>query len=793
MIRSNRKRKAAKLLTYVLLASMVVSLAACGGKKQGNGDNGDKQNGGNNKTGEQKEFVWVPEFVKAGKDSSFYNAKLNGDYLYYMDYQWDEETLTSSTTLSSISILDGSAGPQIPLTKKADGEAKEDGKEDDSSSNRSYSQFQLDDEGNLIVVEEVTHWSEDNYTQEHYLCKYNAQGEKLYDQDFSNRMDENNSWIRSLVLDDQGRVYLACDSLILLFDAEGNFGGSIPIDSGVWMRGMGVGKDGKMYISLDSQGSNKTVLREIDFEGKALGKTYNDYINSNSESLSRGVEKDFLDYNSNGVWEYDMESQKAEQLFDWLDCDIDGSYVQLVHALEDGRIMAATYNWDSQEAEIALLTKKPSAEVPQKTTLVVGALMYDYNIRRAAVAFNKSNDRYHISLRNYFDYNDVVYSGETSNYAQVMNDALTRLNNDITSDNCPDLLVLGGLDASKYAAKGVLEDLNAYFDKSTVVKREDFFENILEAYTYDGVLVGISKSFELTTVCGKASEVGTEPGWTLAEMFEYAKQHPDAELFANFTKSYAIESMLQYTQSDYVDWESGKCFFDQQEFINILEFANSFPDEYKYNEDEPSFPTRIAAGEVLLNRTYIYDFDSIQLEDAIFGGDVSFIGYPNSAGESGTYFNMTSGVAITNKCSDKDGAWTFIENWLTSEDERYGMGFSSNKKKFAEARAKATEIKYVLDENGEKILDENGEPILEGAGGGIGYGDWDYTYHVTTEEEADRLEELIKIAKPTTGSDSQILNIINEEAEAFFKGQRTAADVAGIIQNRVQVYVNENM
>ena len=33
--------------------------------------------------------------------------------------------------------------------------------------------------------------------------------------------------------------------------------------------------------------------------------------------------------------------------------------------------------------------------------------------------------------------------------------------------------------------------------------------------------------------------------------------------------------------------------------------------------------------------------------------------------------------------------------------------------------------------------------------------------------------------------------IINEEAEAFFKGQKSVDEVAGIIQNRVNNYVGE--
>ena len=102
-------------------------------------------------------------------------------------------------------------------------------------------------------------------------------------------------------------------------------------------------------------------------------------------------------------------------------------------------------------------------------------------------------------------------------------------------------------------------------------------------------------------------------------------------------------------------------------------------------------------------------------------------------------------------------------------------------------------VTYMTDENGEQILDENGNPIPEDGTSGISYGDWEYTYHTPTEEEINILKELISVAEPSsaTGND-EITNIITEEAEAFFKGQKSVADVAGVIQSRVQVYVNEN-
>ena len=40
--------------------------------------------------------------------------------------------------------------------------------------------------------------------------------------------------------------------------------------------------------------------------------------------------------------------------------------------------------------------------------------------------------------------------------------------------------------------------------------------------------------------------------------------------------------------------------------------------------------------------------------------------------------------------------------------------------------------------------------------------------------------------------DTSVENIIVEEAAAFFEGQKSADDVAGVIQSRVQIYINEN-
>jgi hypothetical protein len=42
-----------------------------------------------------------------------------------------------------------------------------------------------------------------------------------------------------------------------------------------------------------------------------------------------------------------------------------------------------------------------------------------------------------------------------------------------------------------------------------------------------------------------------------------------------------------------------------------------------------------------------------------------------------------------------------------------------------------------------------------------------------------------------TETDSTLTGIVTEELGPFFAGQKTAADTAAVIQNRVKIYVNE--
>lgn len=60
-----------------------------------------------------------------------------------------------------------------------------------------------------------------------------------------------------------------------------------------------------------------------------------------------------------------------------------------------------------------------------------------------------------------------------------------------------------------------------------------------------------------------------------------------------------------------------------------------------------------------------------------------------------------------------------------------------------------------------------------------------------TQEEVDHYMEILKSFKNVGRYDDTLLNIISEEAEPYFNGQKNAQEVAQIIQNRAQIYLHE--
>lgn len=544
-------------------------------------------------------------------------------------------------------------------------------------------------------------------------------------------------------------------------------------------------------VAASGWGDTGIELKAIDSATGKFTDTF-EIPNDAYDMISGGDEYDFYYTSGIKLYGYNLETGEKTQVLDWISCDVNSDGMNQIHIGKDGTIRGVVNRWRGSGAntqrttELVVLSKVPYETVPQKARLTMAVQYLDYNVRDLVIDFNRSHDDVRIDVIDYSEYNteDDWSAGRT------------KLTTEISAGNLPDILCLDGMPYTQLASKGLLEDLYPYLDADKELKREDLFENVLQAQEVDGGLYQVASSFQINTIVGAKSVVGDRSGWTYRDVMEALKKMPEGcDIFGYFeTKDQVLQGSLAMSMDSFVDWSSGTCSFDSQEFLDMLEFANQFKlevDDSGYDYSVDSDRARVSRGQQMLMSAYIYDFTDFQTYDYYFGGkgSAAYIGYPTSDGSSGSALSLGTGYGMSAACANKDAVWEFLRTFLSENNEIWGLPV--NRKLFDEMKKEAMTPDYMTDEEGNVVLDENGEKI-EFSHMSMSFGDGNtIEIYAMTQEEADQLEKLIQNTTKTIERDDQVTQLVAEEAQAYFNGQKSAEEVARLIQSKVNIYVNE--
>ena len=784
-----------KWMSIGITMLLVMGVSACGGK-----------GGEASKAGKDTEvmeelapdYTYQADYIAVPEEMNLYNAQLSGNQLYGMSGKYDEESGSYVLKLLKSEITDSA------LDQGTDAYSFEEGEECNS--------FCLDGEGNLYLLtakqpelaegEEPGEDYYENYYQNitYHLKKCDGTGAVVFDEDVSEVLKQNENFYSSMMTaDGEGNVYLLNNfNEIVLFDRNGKAAGVIPIND-IWFHSMGMAKDGAVYagaMSYTGEGGKSSLIK-LDFANKKLGESYPGFLsgNSNGSLMIPGAEGGLLGFDENGVYEYSLEKQEPTKLLTWLDCDIDGSSVSAVSYGKEGTLYVVLRNWESGQTEIARMNKVRTEDVAKREIITIGVLYGDNGLSRKIVDFNKNNTQYRVKIKAYMDLNNLTEDS--------YRDAITNFTNDLTGGNSPDIIDLSGLDIENLVEKGVLEDLNPYIEKSAVISKADIFPAILNGATYDNVLAYVPSSFVIRTLAAKESIVGSRSGWTCSDMIALAKQYPNSDILEYNSKETILSMMLMLGKEHFIDEKKHECHFDTDDFKEVLQFANTFPDEISYSERLT--PYRLKDDSLLVTYADIYDFSEVQSILAYFGEEkVNFIGYPTYGEGNGCIIVPGDSYGIFSGSAFKDGAFAVLEALLNSDgDEYYSWGFSTFISKYEKKKEEALQVEYVYDENGDIMLDDDGNPIYEGGSGYTMVGDngeeWSYEYRPIKAEEVELVERMLNnaimrdsSAAYGAGVENTLSQIINEEAGAYFKGSKSLEEVVSVIQNRVNLYLKEN-
>ncbi len=738
-----------KFISAGIAAACVLSLAGCGGK---GGDGKGTPQGESKEDG--KDFVYVAEFQTVDTENVS-TSVLSGDTLYYLDGNYNEETEEYIQKIGKIKI--GETTPEVlPITIEP---------------NNYVNSMIVEEDGNLLTVINRSEGEGDNWKNVCYLIRYAPDGTELFNQDVTFLGEGmENFYIQGMAEDSQGNIYICGgESNIWILDKEGNKAGEMTADN--WINSIFTMPNGNVAVTYwGNEGG--MVVNEIDPATKKLGKIYKNLPDAYNGFTAAG-ENMLLMSGNNKVYAYDITAETSEELVNWINCDVDSDYVRSVSMLEDGRIFAVSVDWSEEKSktEFIYLTKKPASEVVEKEVITLGTMYIDQEVKRSVIEFNKTNQKYRIEVKEYG--------------ADDWEAGRTQLNNEIISGAGPDIIDLTYSSVDLYIAKGILEDLNPFVDGDAEIKREDYVETAFSAYEREGKMYGIVPSFMLSTVVGKTSDVGSEPGWTIDDVMALKASKPEGtELFGYGTKDSALRYCCTTALDSFIDWETGECKFDDGYFEKVLEFANTFPKESQWSEEDDSVPTKIQSGRLLLQELGISNMESYQMHAMMYGEPITFIGFPTNGG-TGSYIQAATSLGINSKAKAKEGAWEFLRTFLLEDYQNNNIrwNFPSLRSALDAQFEEAMEQEYYENENGEKVK----QPKTTWS-----YDDWEAEIYAATQEEVDAVKHLIDIVDGVMTNNEEINNIITEEAAAFFEGQKSAKDVADVVQSRVKIYVNEN-
>ena len=636
----------------------------------------------------------------------------------------------------------------------------------------------VDEEGNIYTIETIyaTYEGEDTKDKIYLKC-YDKSGTELWKSHLNEKMNEEEYYIATYVyMDAQGQLLVDSSRGVEVFDKQGQ---PLKLIEKPEMMDSTLRKIRNDEFALVSSDGEKAHIQTVNTESGQLGeKTELPFIYY-KYSVHNGRFYDLYMSDGYGVYGYNIGEAEPVKLMDYISSDFGGNNMyQLV--FYDENTFYGGYHAD-MGAKFSKFTKVPESEVVDKINLTLGCHYLDSKIKQKLIDFNKNNPEYKIHIVDYSNYDTM----------EDYNQGMTRLNTDIVSGNVPDILILNErMPVDSYISKGVFADYNEFIEKDSEFKKEDYMTNVLDALSSEDGLYQLAPSFMVSTFAGKTKNVGSEPGWTMDEALKVLASKPKGtQLLSDMTYSNFLYYATWINMEEYVNWETGECHFNSPEFLSLLEYAKTLPKEIDFSGvmDDESYwnemEVQYREEKTLLSMLNLASFRDYQyMKQGNFGEDITLIGFPTENG-LGAGFSFNIRFAISALSENREVAWEFIKYFFSEEyQDDIEYEFPIRLSSLDKAEERAWERPYFEDENGNRE-------------------EYDDTYMVNgaeikmtplTKEETGLVKEYLGKITNVASINEDIYNIIVEETESFFNGQKSAAEVAEIIQSRVKIYVNEN-
>lgn len=453
-----------------------------------------------------------------------------------------------------------------------------------------------------------------------------------------------------------------------------------------------------------------------------------------------------------GQWKYEPASGRTERMWNWDDeyIQIDGAHINhIFRGNADVRLLCleSHYVWGLGDVlTFVSVTSGERRSYPSRQVVTLSSALPQSQVDHMEAMvrqYNRQNREYRV----------VILSPEESS---SVNEFIGTLELQLIRGEGPDLINALGLNVNSLADKGAFEELDKYYETSSLVKEGDIFEAVREAGKVGGKDILVIPSFILETMMTR--EQVDEENWTPLYFLELTKY--GALFDSSMSKIAAFEYCLGARPEEYfINYDKKECYFDSKDFKNILMECN----KWQQHED---------AEKKSFFRIMLYGADGyINYKEKYKG---TYLGRPGWDGAESIFFSNEV-FAMNSASENKQGAWDFLE-FLLSKDMQNRIDWQFP------VRIDCFEKYLYMTSSGVK---ENQSEL---------------TYYVSstppiTPEDVTAFQSLIDNGvfrdSTFTAQENPVRMILREETQMYFAGDATLDETVDKIQNRIKMYLNE--
>ena len=413
--------------------------------------------------------------------------------------------------------------------------------------------------------------------------------------------------------------------------------------------------------------------------------------------------------------------------------------------------------------------------------------------------FQKEHPEYRIDIQTY----------PSSDYETYVKN----LNTQILSGKGPDIISVAGLPCENYIDRNILADIGELMAKDSSFDMSKYYTNIFDAMKTNGRLYVLPTSFTFNVLMANQeildqSSIKIDDGhWTWNDFKSASEKVTQKEVAGagNRAALPGVSSMdmlnlfTDGSYSNYINADNKKASFTSQGFIDLLNTVKAFGDEKLVNSnvqtDMVSVLDAAGRGSIVFYPCNIDDYFMYWFMKSALNDHLSLYNIP-SAGNSGSRtFTTNSLYAINKNSKNTEIAWEFLKVLLSDEIQSQALqeegsqgkpgasggiaigGFPINR------TAQLQKAQLVIDTS--KGMTRKIKLKLNGPG------EISLSPAAMTQADIDYINKFISELNTYANADPNIDNIIQDEAKAFFNGDKSAEETAELIQRRANTYLGE--